>query len=119
MGQIWDFLRSVSVHFGAPRQNVLKLILKSPRFVPFGPNLDAKFDTLRVSDQLMDLARELVSCARTRYMNHVTRTARLVHSCHFYYFHLKPNSPEMPSATTFYHTRFSDQLKWVVSLARQ
>ena len=36
MGQIWDFLRSVSVHFGALRQNVLKLILKSPRFVPFG-----------------------------------------------------------------------------------
>ena len=29
IGQIWDFLRSVSVHFGAPRQNVLKLILKS------------------------------------------------------------------------------------------
>ena len=39
MGQIWDFLRSVSVHFGAPRQNVLNLILKSPRFVPFGANL--------------------------------------------------------------------------------
>ena len=33
MGQIWDFLRSVSVHFGAVRQNVLILILKSPRFV--------------------------------------------------------------------------------------
>ena len=30
MGQIWDFLRSVSVHFGAGRQNALKLILKSP-----------------------------------------------------------------------------------------
>ena len=39
MGQIWDFLRSVSVHFGAVRQNVLKLVLKSPRFVPFGVNL--------------------------------------------------------------------------------
>ena len=38
-GQIWDFLRSVSVHFGAPRQNELKLILKSPRFAPFGTNL--------------------------------------------------------------------------------
>ena len=39
MGQIlmWDFLRSVSVHFGSPSQNVLKQILKSPRFVPFGP----------------------------------------------------------------------------------
>ena len=36
MGQIWDFLRSVSVHFGALRQNVLKLILKSPRFVASG-----------------------------------------------------------------------------------
>ena len=36
MGQIWDFLRSVSVHFGSPSQNVLKLILKSPRFVLFG-----------------------------------------------------------------------------------
>ena len=39
MGQIWDFLRSVSVHFGSPSQNVLKLILKSHRFVPFGTNL--------------------------------------------------------------------------------
>ena len=39
MGQLWDFLRSVSVHFGAGRQNVLKLILKSPTFVPFGTNL--------------------------------------------------------------------------------
>ena len=39
MGQIWDFLRSVSVHFGAGRQNALKLILKSPRFVSFGANL--------------------------------------------------------------------------------
>ena len=39
MGQIWDFLRSVSVHFGSASQNVLKLILKSPRFVPFGTNL--------------------------------------------------------------------------------
>ena len=29
MGQNCDFLRSVSVHFGAGRQNVLKLILKS------------------------------------------------------------------------------------------
>ena len=32
------FLRSVSVHFGSPSQNLLKLILKSPRFVPFGTN---------------------------------------------------------------------------------
>ena len=39
MGQIWDFLRSVSVHFGSPSQNVLKLILKSTRFVPLGANL--------------------------------------------------------------------------------
>ena len=39
MGQFWDFLRSVSVHFSAGRQNVLKLILKSPRFVPFVANL--------------------------------------------------------------------------------
>ena len=30
--KIWDFLR-------LPSQNVLKLILKSPRFVPFGANL--------------------------------------------------------------------------------
>ena len=30
MGQIREIFRSVSVHFGAPRQNVLKLILKSP-----------------------------------------------------------------------------------------
>ena len=39
MGQIWDFLRSVSVHFGSLSQNVLNLILKSPRFVPFWDNL--------------------------------------------------------------------------------
>ena len=42
MGQIWGFLRSVSVHFGSPSQNVLKLILKSPRFShlrPIWPNL--------------------------------------------------------------------------------
>ena len=32
MGQIWDFLRSVSVHFGSMSLNVLKLILKNPRF---------------------------------------------------------------------------------------
>ena len=38
MGKIWDFLRSGSLHFG-PCQNVLKLILKSPRFVQFGANL--------------------------------------------------------------------------------
>ena len=31
MGQIWDSLRSVSVHFGSASQIVLKLILKSPR----------------------------------------------------------------------------------------
>ena len=39
MGQISDFLRSVSVHFGAGRLNVLTLIFKSPRFVPFEANL--------------------------------------------------------------------------------
>ena len=39
MGNIWDFLRLVSVQMGSPIQNVLKLILKSPRFVPFGANL--------------------------------------------------------------------------------
>ena len=33
------FLRLVSIHFGSLSQNVLKLILKSPRFVPFGANL--------------------------------------------------------------------------------
>ena len=38
MGKIRDFLRSVSVHFGAPRQNVLKLILKSPWFFQIGAN---------------------------------------------------------------------------------
>ena len=46
MGQILDFLRSVSVHFGSASQNVLKMIFKSPRFVLFGANLDAKFDIL-------------------------------------------------------------------------
>ena len=40
MGQIWDFLRSVSEHFGSPSQNVLNLILKSLRFVPFEANLN-------------------------------------------------------------------------------
>jgi len=39
MGLILDSLRSVSVHFGLPSQNVLKLILKSPRFVLFVANL--------------------------------------------------------------------------------
>ena len=39
MGQIWGFLRSVSVHFGSESQNVLKLILKSPKFVPNGATL--------------------------------------------------------------------------------
>ena len=37
MGQIWDFLRPVSVHFGAPRQNVLKLVLKRPDLSLLGP----------------------------------------------------------------------------------
>ena len=36
MGQIRDIFRSDSVHFGAPRQNVLNLIRKFPGFVPFG-----------------------------------------------------------------------------------
>ena len=39
MGQIWDFLRSVSVHFGSPRINLLILLLKSHRFVPFWANM--------------------------------------------------------------------------------
>ena len=39
MGQIFDFLRSVSVHFGSASQNVLKLILKSQRIFPFGVTL--------------------------------------------------------------------------------
>ena len=43
MGQMWDFLRSISVHFGSQSQNVLKLILKSPTFVRFWANL-TKFD---------------------------------------------------------------------------
>ena len=48
-GKIWEFLRSVSDHFGSLSQNVLKLTLKSPRFVPVGGNLskfgcNAKFD---------------------------------------------------------------------------
>ena len=37
MGQIWDFLRSVSVHFGSSSQNVLKLILKFPDLSHLGP----------------------------------------------------------------------------------
>ena len=46
VGQIchkWDqsgiFQIKISVHFGSARQNVLKLILKSPRFVPLWSNL--------------------------------------------------------------------------------
>ena len=39
MEQIWDFLRSVSEHFGAARQNVLKLILISHKFAPFRSHL--------------------------------------------------------------------------------
>ena len=39
MGQIREIFRSDSVHFGAPRQNVLKLILKNPRLVLFGGNM--------------------------------------------------------------------------------
>ena len=38
MGQIWGFLRSVSVNIGSASQNVQKLILKSPIFVAFGAN---------------------------------------------------------------------------------
>ena len=38
IGKIWDFLRSVSVHFGAVRQNVLKLIFKKSQICPiWGP----------------------------------------------------------------------------------
>ena len=47
LGQIgpkWDksvtFSDQISEHFGAGRQNALKLILKSPRFVPFGGQSD-------------------------------------------------------------------------------
>jgi len=42
LGQIgpkWDFLRSISVHFGSSSQNVLTLIFKSPRLDPFVANL--------------------------------------------------------------------------------
>ena len=56
MGQIWDFLRSVSVHFGSPSQNVLKIIFKSPRFVPFGANLAIfKSKCAIVGDRCRDL----------------------------------------------------------------
>ena len=44
MGQIWDFLRSDYVHFGAPR----KLILKRPRLVPFNANLTEFGDNLDI-----------------------------------------------------------------------
>ena len=48
MGQVWDFLRSVSVHFGSPIQNVLKLILKVPNLshlVPIWPNYEPDSET--------------------------------------------------------------------------
>ena len=38
MGQTWDFLRSVSEHFGLSSQNVLKLIFKKSQGCPIlGP----------------------------------------------------------------------------------
>ena len=39
MGQIWGFLRSVSVQFGSVSQIVLKLILKSRDLSSFGVTL--------------------------------------------------------------------------------
>ena len=36
MGQIWDFLIWFSVHFVSVSQNLIKQIVQSPRFVPFG-----------------------------------------------------------------------------------
>ena len=36
IGRIWVFLRSVSIHFGSPRKNILRSDLKSPEFLPFG-----------------------------------------------------------------------------------
>ena len=47
MGQIWDFLRSVSVHFGARAKMHWNWSLKFPDLSHLGPNwpyLDAKFD---------------------------------------------------------------------------
>ena len=44
MGQILDFLRSVSVHFGSASQNVLKVIFKKSQVRPILPNLDVIFD---------------------------------------------------------------------------
>ena len=67
MGQIWDFLRSVSVHFGAPRQNVLKLILKSPRFVLFGANL-SQFGTKREVPVVNVVSVSTRSSTRRRYV---------------------------------------------------
>ena len=84
MGQIWDFLRSVSVHFGAPRQNVLKQIFKSPRFVPFGANL-TKFgnniwqpypEQLFVTEENKDVLGELIvskSIVNSNTLLHYTR----------------------------------------------
>ena len=45
MGQMWDFKRSLSVHFGS---NVLKLTLKSSRFVPFKVLKSAKIKILEL-----------------------------------------------------------------------
>ena len=39
IGQIWDFLRSVSVHFGSASQNVLKSDLKKSQICPIWANL--------------------------------------------------------------------------------
>ena len=53
MGQIWDFLRSVSVHFGSASQNVLKLILESPIFVQFWTNIPGVYMTTLCRDKTL------------------------------------------------------------------
>ena len=51
IGPTWDFLRSVSVHFGSASKNVLKLIFKKksqicPIWGSICPHFDAKFNIL-------------------------------------------------------------------------
>ena len=59
MGQIWDFLRSVSVHFDSARQKLLKLILIKSQICPIWgqsdpiwmPNLTSRIPGRLVPDK--------------------------------------------------------------------
>ena len=63
MGQMWDFKRSLSVHFGS---NVLKLTLKSSRFVPFKVLKSAKIKILELRKRSnAKIRRKIRTCCWT------------------------------------------------------